>query len=431
MQELLMPKLGNTVESVIIAEWHKNLGDDIAAGDIICEVETDKSTMEVEAEFPGVLLAKLFEVNDEVTVLTPFAIVGEPGDDVSKYDTQIPESGGAESGVKPLSGESEAPLPGKPSQKEGIPTVPVGILGNKSEKGAASPRACKLAASVKLPSLPEEGSGPGGRIIERDIRGVLDRTSLDALTIVSDTSGRETDIGDENLGPMSTMPLNGVRRLIARRMLSSLQETAQLTLNTSVSATSLLAWRRAYKGNIDEQWISKITLNDLIMYTVTRVLPRHLELNSTFVGDEIRQYRHIHLGFAVDTPRGLMVPVIKFADQLSLLELSKTARELASACRESAIAPEQLTGSTFTITNLGAFGIESFTPVLNAPEVSILGVGTIVNAPIEGEDGSLGIEKRLGLSLTIDHQVVDGAPGARFLKEFVGMLEHLELVMAV
>ncbi len=419
-----MPKLGNTVESVIIAEWHKNLGDDIAVGDTICEVETDKSAMAVEAEFPGVLLAKLFEVNDEVTVLTPFAVVGEPGEDGSNH-VPTSEPAGAESGMGPSSGESDGPLPGSPAQRELIPAVSGGILGHRSGKGGASPRARKLAALGRLPSLPERGSGPGGRIIERDIRGILDGISLDALEMVS------PDTGGKNLGPMSKTPVKGVRRLIARRMLSSLQETAQLTLNTSVNAASLLAWRGAYKGNMDEQGISKITLNDLIMYTVTRVLPRHPELNATFVGDEIRQYRHVHLGFAVDTPRGLMVPVLEFADQLSLLELSKTARDLASACRESAAAPAQLTGSTFTVTNLGAFGIESFTPVLNAPEAAILGVGSIVNAPIEREDGSLGIEKRMGLSLTIDHQVVDGAPGARFLKDLTSMLGHLEWVLAL
>jgi pyruvate dehydrogenase E2 component (dihydrolipoamide acetyltransferase) len=171
-------------------------------------------------------------------------------------------------------------------------------------------------------------------------------------------------------------------------------------------------------------------MNDLVMFTVSRLLTRYPEMNATFLGGEIRQYHHVHLGFAVDTPKGLMVPVLRFADQLSLTQLSAETRRLASACRDGNINPDELAGSTFTISNLGAFGIESFTPVLNTPEVAILGVSTIVNAPIETPDG-IGIEKRMGLSLTIDHQAVDGAPGARFLKDLSTLLGSLELAAAL
>ena len=338
----------------------------------------------------------------------------------------------------PRGGERDAPA------DQGAPTAPspldVPTASPVSDAPAASPgispRARNVAASSGLSDIPAVGSGPGGRIIEGDVRAALQGRSV--LTPAgSGIGGRVTSAdliaaGDDPgfPGPVSAIPVTGIRRRIARRMHASLSDTAQLTLNTSADATSLLQWRAGFKTSPEEMGISTISINDLIMFTLARLLPKHPSLNATFSSEKISRYKHVHLGFAVDTPRGLMVPVIPYADTLSLSALSAAARGLAADCRDGKVSPDQLSGGTFTVTNLGTFGIESFTPVLNVPEVAILGVGAVVNTPIETNKDGIGLQKRIGLSLTIDHQAVDGAPGARFLKDLTEMLAHLEWTLA-
>lgn len=450
-QEIIMPKLGNTVESVIIVEWKKEIGDSITVGEALCEVETDKATVDVEAEVSGTLLARLFEADDDVPVLVPFAIVGNAGEDISGIVPVVPVVPSAD--TSPVSEKTVSVEAGNPAAADSSSESASGI----------SPRARNLAASSGLDGLPASGSGPGGRIIERDVQVALEGrmpltpaamalggtapaagsgiggriTAADINDFVPGSTGSgpvsaATAVSGEGFpGPVESIPVKGIRQIIAQRMHASLLETAQLTLNSSADAGSMLAWRAGYKESPEEFGVSKISINDLLMFTVSRLLPKHPELNATFSAGAINRYQHVHLGFAVDTPKGLMVPVIRYADRLSLTELSAETRRLAAACREGKASPDDLSGGTFTVTNLGAFGIENFTPVLNAPEVAILGVGTIINRPIENADGSIGIGKRMGLSLTIDHQAVDGAPGARFLKDLSAMLARLEWVLAL
>ncbi len=465
-QEIVMPKLGNTVESVIIVEWHKDIGDSIAVGEAICEVETDKAAVEVEAEVGGILLARLFEANDDVPVLAPFAIVGEAGEDISGMVT----SGAPAVDASSVSAESAPAAPAAAAatlEPAATTRQAAPASGSFSVTGGGpvgiSPRARNLASSSGLQGLPAAGTGPGSRIIERDVRAALEGRA--PLTPAAQSLGESAPaqgggIGGRVLaedmgaapaggaagaagaapvaagapvdfpGPVESLPVKGIRKLVAQRMHASLAETAQLTLNTSAPAGSLLSLRARYKTSPEEFGLSKVSINDMIMFSVARLLPRYPEMNATYHGTEIKQFRHVHMGFAVDTPRGLMVPVVRFADQLSLSQLSVETRRLAAACREGKINPDELAGGTFTITNLGSFGIESFTPVLNTPEVAILGVNTIVNSPIETPEG-IGIEKRMGLSLTINHQAVDGAPSARFLKDLGALLGNLEWAVAL
>jgi pyruvate dehydrogenase E2 component (dihydrolipoamide acetyltransferase) len=329
-----------------------------------------------------------------------------------------------------------------------------------SAEGAAgiSPRARNLAASSGLDGIPAAGSGPGGRIIERDVKAVIEGrapltpaakavggiapqsgSGIGGRVLASDMgSGAASSAGAPSIsssaqefpGPAEVIEVKGIRKVIAQRMHASLMETAQFTLNSSASAESLLSWRAKYKNSSEEFGLNGISINDLVMFAVAKLLPLYPELNATYQDGKITQYKHVHLGFAVDTPRGLMVPVVKFADQLSLLQLSSEIRRLATACRDGKAAPDELSGGTFTVTNLGSFGIESFTPVVNTPEVAILGVNTIYNSVVE-KDGGVGIEKRIGFSLTVDHQIVDGAPGARFLKAYIQMISDLELLAAL
>lgn len=227
-----------------------------------------------------------------------------------------------------------------------------------------------------------------------------------------------------------TIPVKGIRKVIATRMLNSLQTTAQLTLNASADATAILAYRKRLKESAETLGLRQVTINDLLLLAVSRTLPQFPDLNATFSDDVISQYKNVHLGLAVDTPRGLMVPVIRRANTLSLKEIAQEAKRLAAACLDSTISADEMNGGTFTVTNLGSFGIESFTPVLNAPQVAILGVGNINLKPVE-RDGEVQFIPHLGLSLTINHQVVDGAPAARFLQALAQGLAQIELLLAL
>jgi len=470
MHEIVMPKLGNTVESVIIVEWRKEVGERVNIGEALCEVETDKSTIEVEAKEEGILLARLFEAGDEVPILGRFAILGEESENAST----LPAFGAQGADVNE---QMDTRGQGDGSDSSSLPEAAYRV-----DEGAylgISPRARKLARSAGLnPNHLTEsaadgiapgvipGTGPGGRIIERDVKEALESfpgSGADSsvygsiATGISGPSARESPdktipmrntASDSALSPGSSrepsahtgedqvdfpgafevIPVEGARRIIASRMHASLRETTQLTLNTSAPAGSILAWVQSFKSPlVDPVEGQDVSINHLLMFSVARLLPHHLELNATFHGNAIRRYTNVHLGFAVDTLRGLMTPVIRNANRRDLSSLTAEARRLANACREDYITPNELAGSTFTVTNLGALGIESFTPVLNAPEVGVLGIGAITNSPVETKTG-IGIEKRIGLSLTIDHQAVDGAPGARFLAHLVRVLTKLELV---
>jgi pyruvate dehydrogenase E2 component (dihydrolipoamide acetyltransferase) len=213
-------------------------------------------------------------------------------------------------------------------------------------------------------------------------------------------------------------------------MLESLQTTAQLTLNASADARAILAYRKRLKASAEELGLQNVTINDLVLFAVSRMLPQHPSLNARFADNEIAQYKNVHLGVAVDTPRGLVVPVVRRANTLSLKQIAQEAKRLATACLDGTAKPDEITGGTFTVTNLGAFGVESFTPVLNPPEVGILGVGNINLKPVE-VNGDVEFVPHIGLSLTINHQVVDGAPAARFLKGLSQSLADLELLLAL
>jgi pyruvate dehydrogenase E2 component (dihydrolipoamide acetyltransferase) len=213
-------------------------------------------------------------------------------------------------------------------------------------------------------------------------------------------------------------------------MLSSAQTTAQLTLNTAGDARALLAYRQRLKDSAEAVDLGQVTINDLILFAVSRTLPAYPELNALFADDTISQYRDVHLGFAVDTPRGLIVPVIRHANALSLKGIAQETKRLSSACLEGNVSPDELAGGTFTVTNLGSLGIENFTPILNPPQVGILGVGAVNLKPVEIE-GDVQFIPYIGLSLTINHQVVDGAPAARFLQALSQRLSDIDLLLAL
>lgn len=446
---VVMPRLGNTVESSIIVQWMKQPGDQIAEGEAICEIETDKATIEVESPVAGTILELFFAPGEEVAVQTNIAAVGEPGESAEALRPV-----GASAPAAPTAPVS-APEPVEAAAPAAAPAAPAsdGAPGFV----AISPRARGLAQRKQLDIGGIEGSGPGGRIIERDIQAALSsrpRMTPLARSMVSSgdfaappsgtgVGGRITsrDLQAVSAAPaapqpapagdeIQVIPLKGTRKTIAERMLASMQTTAQLTLNASADARALTAYRQQLKNSPEALGLQKVTINDLVLLAVVRTLPYYPDINALFTGDAIHQYQSVHLGFAVDTPRGLIVPVIRDAHRLSLKQIAQEARRLAEACLNGKVLPDELNGGTFTVTNLGSFGIESFTPILNPPQVAILGVS---NINLKAVETGAGVEfvPHLGLSLTINHQVVDGAPAARFLRALCQNLASFDLTLAL
>jgi pyruvate dehydrogenase E2 component (dihydrolipoamide acetyltransferase) len=436
---LIMPKQGQSVESCAIVGWKKKVGDAVKAGEVVCEVETDKATFEVESPATGTLLAIFHEAGAQVPVLEPIAVIGAPGESV----TGLRGSPAAAAAPTAPAAPAAATAPKTPATP-----APAG-------SATASPRARAFAASRGIGLDGIAGTGPGGRIIERDVLSALEgrqpltpaarekAAALGAAAVPPAGTGIGGRVRAEDVtaaapreaasraatGRSTDVPVKGVRKLIADRMHASLATTAQLTLNASAPARQLQELRRLFKEDPAGLGLAGVTINDLVHLAVARTLIAHRELNATFDGTTIRQYDDVHLAFATDTPRGLMVPVIRNAHALTLRQLAAEAARLAKGCREGGVKPDELSGGTFTVTNLGTFGIESFTPVLNVPQVAILGVCAIRPEPVQNGD-EIVFQPRIGLSLTINHQVVDGAPGARFLQALGAAFAALPALLA-
>ena len=408
--EILMPRQGQSVESCIIIQWNVAEGDDVTEGDSLCEVETDKATFEVESTCSGTVLSILYDVDSDVEVLKPIAIIGSSNEDISSLIQEKPETA-SEKNID--ENKSSALII---SSSDNTKTV-VDNTKHTTEKifpsnVGASPRAKKTASEKNIDLSIIKGTGPLGRVIARDV-----------ITFSENNSAKEITLGD-----FTEIPAKGVRKIISERMLASLHSSAQLTINSSADAQKVLDLRKLFK-NSDNAEFNNISINDLILFIVTKTLTRHKEFNSHWENNSLKKYDDVHIGFAVDTPRGLMVPVLKNADKLSLPELSKEAKRLASSCVDGKINPDELIGATFTVTNLGSMGIESFTPVLNLPEVAILGICSIYPKPFY-KDEEVCFSPHMGLSLTFNHCATDGAPAAKFLSDIKNSISSVDAILS-
>ena len=402
-QAVIMPKAGITVESCIIGEWMKQIGDQVKIGDILFTYETDKASFECESTAEGELLAIFFEEGEEVPCMENVCAVGPKGEPT---DCLKP---GAAPAVQEAVAEVVVPV--------AEAAAPVAVA---KDGAPVSPRAAKLAKAAGVDATLATGTGPNGRIIERDVQKLIEQ-GVPAKAAVAAAPVAENEYED--------VKFSGIRRAISKSMTTSLSTMAQLTHTVSFDATAILNYRKALKAAGGDY--AGITLGDIILYAVSRTLLNHPDLNANMLDDNsIRLFKHVNLGVAVDTPRGLMVPTIRNADQLSLLEISKAVKELAGECRDGAISPDKLSGGSFTVSNLGSMGVESFTPVINPPQTGILGVCGTIDRVRKAADGSIEIYPAMGLSLTYDHRAVDGTPAARFQKELCQNLENFTTLLA-
>ena len=415
-----MPKAGITVESCILTKWNVKVGDTVKVGDVMFSYETDKSSFDYQAETAGEVLALFCEEGDEVPVLTNVCAVGPHGEDASGYAP----GGAVESApVQEVKAEVKAEAPVAVAQ------APV----NTDGKIFASPRAKNLAEKLGVDLKSAVGTGPNGRIIERDIR----EASVNPKAVAEVPAVEATPApakAEEKVAPSTDLKaykdekMSNIRKVIAKNMVMSLSTMAQLTHTISFDCTNIMAFRKFLKDNAEVLKLPPITINNIIVYAVSRVLKNHRDLNAHLLnGDTMRYFEHVNMGIATDTPRGLLVPTLFGADTMTLSEIAVKSKKLSQDAIDGKLSPELLTGGSFTISNVGTMGIESFTPVVNPPQTGILGVNTLETRIKLGKDGEIIPYTAMALSLSYDHRALDGAPASRFLKELKDYLENFSV----
>lgn len=419
---VIMPRQGQSVESCIITKWHKKEGDDVAVGDILFSYETDKSAFDEEAKVAGTLLKILRAEEDDVPCLENVCIIGNKGEDISALVKEAPAAQAEE--------KKEEAVQAAPAAAA-APVQTVSAAAPKDGTVFASPRAKNLAEKLNVDYTLASPTGAEGRIMERDIEAMVKNGVVAARTAVeAPAAASAAPAAVLSAEEYTDEKIPNIRKVISKAMFNSLSTTAQLTVTSSFDATEVMAFRAKIKPMAEKGLAANITLNDIVMYAVSRVLTKHRALNALMLDEQtMRFYNTVNLGMAVDTPRGLLVPTLKNADKKSISEISVELKALAKEAQGGTISPEKLSGGSFTVTNLGSFGVESFTPVLNAPQVGILGVGTITNR-VKTVNGALAMYPAMTLSLTFDHRAVDGAPAAKFLKELCSALENFSVAVA-
>ncbi len=388
-----MPKPGQMTEECVLSMWRKSEGEPVAKGDVIFEIETDKSTMEVESFHDGVLLRQVVEAGATVPVNEVCAWIGEPGE-------AVPDEAPAPA-VVAARGDVEQAIDGEPKAVRQPP--PVRASGVRS---AISPRARTLVREAGLDAAAITGSGPGGRIIERDVRAAL---TVDEARKPSPAEPARVAPTREIAGEGEPRPLSRMRRVIAERLTLSATTIPTFSATVSADVTRILALRDELRSEN-----ASVSVTDLVLAATAQTLAEFPDVNSRTDGISVWQRRRVHLGLAVALPAGLVVAVIRDADRLALLELHEAAGRLVAAARAEALSPDDMTGSTFTVSNLGMYGIDAFTAIVNPGESGILAVASAVPTPVV-LNGGIAIRTLMKLTLTADHRLVDGELGARFL----------------
>ncbi|MGQ9629399.1 MAG: dihydrolipoamide acetyltransferase family protein [bacterium] len=386
-KEVIVPPLGQTTDEVRLVTWYKKEGEEVKEGEPLFAIETDKATLDVEAQASGVLRRVTASEGQTLKALSTIALIAEPGEEVAEGRRHD--------------------VPSPPSRDTLRPVV---SRRRTSAPLYISPRARRLAEAKGVALEGLSGTGPEGAIVERDVRAYIERRAEVQLHPFNEV--------------LAEAPLQGIRATIAERMSRSASTTARVTLTAEVDASGLVELRR----KLAEDGIA-VSYNDLFLYVLGRALRENPLLNASLEGDVLRQWKRIHIGLAVDTERGLLVPVVRDVDTKGLAQLARETMDLIERARGGKLKPEELRGGTFTLTNLGMFGIDAFTPIINLPETAILGVGRIGARPCV-RDGDIVIREMVWLSLAFDHRLVDGGPAARFLQRVAQLIESPHLMHA-
>ena len=444
---VIMPRQGQSVESCIITKWLKHPGDAVSVGDVLFSYETDKAAFEESAKVSGTLLAAFFQEGDDVPCLTNVCAIGEPGEDFAQFDP----NGAAPAAEAPAS----APVQAVEAAPAAAPVAAAAVMPSGELK--ISPRARNLAEARFADLSKASATGPDGRVIARDVQALIDAgqvvtpaasaayaggavgTGLGGRVSLKDLEATEAKPEAPAAAVMpapeaafTDEPLTNMRKVIAKAMMQSLSSIAQLTHTLTFDCTQLQSLRKLYKEKGEAAGLSGVSLGDMVMFALSRTLmqPEHRALNANLIdGTTMRYFHGVNLGFACDTERGLMVPVINGADRMSLKEISEAVKSLAKAARAGTINPDLLRGGSFTVSNLGALGIESFTPIINPPQTGILGVDAIVQR-VRELNGKIEVYPAMGLSLTYDHRAIDGMPASKFLADLKFNLENFLMLLA-
>ncbi|UKK98774.1 dihydrolipoamide acetyltransferase family protein [Brevibacillus brevis] len=405
--EVLMPKMGMAMKEGTVSHWNKQVGDLVTKGEVIASISSEKIEADLEAPANGVLLKIAVSEWEGVPPGTVIGYIGHPSE-------QISEETAATATFETVAPEKK---PEKPEVAAKSTTIAASPAAAKEVK--ISPVARKLAEAAGLPLESLIGTGPVGRITKEDVeKAIADREAKQAVAAEDD---RPPAVVVEET--TEQLPVTGMRKVIASRMMASLQESAQLTITTRADVTDLIGLQKKMNEVTQKEHDIKLTLTDLIARATVLALQRHKQVNSAYIDDRIHRYGNVHLGIAVALEQGLVVLVVRYAESTSVLDLSRRIKALAAQAREGTLGMEEMQGSTFSITNLGAYGIDFFTPVLNPPEAGILGVGAVQETPVFIDEE---VQRRsiLPLSLTFDHRVLDGAPAAEFLYTLRKYLEE-------
>jgi pyruvate dehydrogenase E2 component (dihydrolipoamide acetyltransferase) len=438
MAQIIMPKLSDTMTEGVVVRWLKKEGDVVNMGDVLAEIETDKATMEMEAFDEGVLRAVYVQEGQKVNVGEPIALIGgeeEPGSSnpvekihalpkrrISQEKPRTPQPKLAEVEHARATADVE----------EGLSQTPQRTLGSEGSRAGlrigdvgggrikASPLARKVASKMNLDLNRIEGSGPGGRIIQEDVLAAASKTH-DATSVVVPLPIPAA--ADAELTPLSPM-----RRIIAQRMVESKSQIPHFYLQAELDAGPMLQLRSQANDSLSSAGV-KLSVNDFVLKACVEALLRVPQLNASFSENGIVKHRHVHLGFAVSLEEGLLTPVIRNADGKSLKTISTEAKELAEKARSKRLKPDAYQGGTFTVSNLGAFGVDSFQAIINPPQAGILAVGSIVKKPVVNSNDQIVLGQRMAVTLCCDHRAVDGAIGAQFLVEFRKLFENPALML--
>jgi pyruvate dehydrogenase E2 component (dihydrolipoamide acetyltransferase) len=410
-----MPKLSDTMVEGVVASWNKKVGDAVKEGEILAEIETDKATMEFESFFDGVLLHIGVETGDSAPVNSILAIIGQAGEDISGLLVNAPAPARVEEKVveettKAITVPNSASVATTPTVVAETPKVAT-LATNTSGRVFASPLAKKIAEEKGIDINAVGGTGEGGRIVKRDVDHYTPYTPAERAPIVNNAVAGVESYTDETVSQM--------RKTIARRLAESKFTAPHFYLTLDINMENAMAARKA----LNAMEGIKVSFNDMVIKAVAHALKQNPNVNSSWMGDFIRRNQHVHIGVAVAVEDGLLVPVVRFADTKGLVQISAEVREYAKKAKDKKLQPSDWEGNTFTISNLGMFGIESFTAIVNPPDSCILAIGGIKEVPVV-KNGQVVPGNVMKVTLSCDHRVVDGATGAAFLQTFKQFMEN-------